>query len=94
MNAYVVSLMPSLPEPLRVTRVGDIERDVEVRGSTLVDAAEAILADASDGRRPALADAMAFSAIAFRGLGERGAIAVTVKGEMVGRFLDAARRVA
>lgn len=91
---YVVTLLPDLPEPLRLTRIGGgEERDLEVRGPTLIDAADAILADHA-GRRFLLPDVMAFSAMAFSGLGERGALAITVKGDQVARFCDAARRVA
>ena len=91
--AYVVTLLPGLPEPLRITRIGDEERDVRVRGTTLADAADAILHDAT-GRRWPLADVLAFSAIAFRGLGERGTLAVTVRSGVIERFADAARGVA
>ena len=91
--AFVVTVIPDLPDPLRVTRIGDIERDLVVRGATLVDAAAAILADWCGQHLP-LPDAMAFAAMAFGGLGERGALAITVKGDQVARFCDAARRVA
>lgn len=89
---YVVTLIPGVGDPLRVTALDGDGRDVSVRGTTLADAADAVLLDATGQRWP-LSDVLAFSAIAFRGLGERGALAVTVRSSVVERFADAARRV-
>lgn len=93
MTRYVVTLYPCLPNTLSVSRVGDVERDIPVAGPTLLAAADAILSDYA-GRKLPLADAMAFVALAFGDLGERGTLNVTVREETVARFCDAARRVA
>lgn len=90
---YCVTLIPGVSDPLRVTALEGDGRDVPVRGATLADAADAVLHDAT-GRRWPIGDVMAFSAIAFRGLGDQGAMAVTVRSSVVERFADAARRVA
>lgn len=89
---YCTTLIPGVSDPLRVTALDGDGRDVAVRGTTLADAADAILHDAT-GRRWPLSDVMAFAAIAFRGLGEGGALAVTVRSSVVERFVDAAGRV-
>ena len=88
---YCVTLIPGVGDPLRVTALDGDGRDVPVRGTTLADAADAVLFDAT-GRRWPIGDVTAFSAIAFRGLGESGALAVTVRASVVARFVDAARR--
>lgn len=90
---YCVTLIPGVSTPLRVTALEGDGRDVPVRGTTLADAADAILTD-HVGRRLPLSDVCAFAALAFGGLGESRTLAITVRGETVARFIDAAQRVA
>lgn len=91
MIAYVVTAIPGLPEPVRITRIGAEERDVPVAQPTIRDAARAILADYY-GIQPSSAEVRALHATAFGGL-EGGACAITVRAGQVERVRDAVGRV-
>lgn len=92
-TAYVVTAIPGLPEPVRITRIGAEERDVPVALPTIRDAARAILADYY-GTPPSGAEVRALHAVAFGGLEGDSTLAVTVRAGQLERVREAVGRVA
>lgn len=92
MIAYVCTIIPGLTEAVRVTRIGDGERDLTVRSPTVYAAASAILRDY--GVSPAPEAIRALQAVAFGGLDEHAVMAVTVRAAQIERVAEAVGRTA
>lgn len=93
MKAYVVTAVRDADAPILVRQIGEDERDLEVRGPTLADAADAILR-AHTGEVWGIGDVAAMAAMLFGPVGRERSFAVTIRSAQIDRFVQAARGAA